>query len=386
MQYFHVSWVKQIQEKQEKVDLLIYSDWQEEIKEVLNQYWVVILSIKEFTDTPENFWSVEFDFEHEWKTIYWIINKDKVRDWYWILINYWLDVTYINSLKSPIASDKVKLVLKKLQKEFRDVHAQKWQDKYSKYKKDTTKKKYSKKDEQKIKAIIDDTIQEYEILKENVKWHASWTYIKNAEDTVWELKKLKMWSNIEKMSRILETLFKQMQTIELNYISYCKKQEINEWSENIISELEFLFEYDKYEKTKKIKKMSSLTKTAREADDYYYSTLWKAWIYIKFLFKEAKNRLSNYNTVSAKLFELLEIFLIFVLIEFTLYYIYITKMTADWVSGIYFYILNIWLLGFLFFMIKFLKRENIFINISLLIICFVVFSILQNLISNTLAL
>lgn len=386
MQYFHISGLKQVWDnKHEKVDLLITADDQTNLRNIMKPYWIVVLSIKEYNDSISSFWPVSFSFYYEWVLINWVTKIEKVRDAYLLLSSYWFDISYINNLLTPITDWEVELILTKLKKELEELRSNKWLDAKSWWKYWLYDKKYSEKDLIKIKEIVNLTISDFEILKQKVWDTISLTEIKEAEDIVGELKKYRQWSNLEKLSYMLDSLLSVMEKLEIKFLDISKKNETENYSWAVISDLDFVLEFEKYKKSSKRSKMWTLIKTERTIDDHYYSIFWKAWIYIKFLWKEAAAKLSNYSLIINNSFIILELIFIFLLIEFTLYYLYNLLIWNDMIS-IYYYIWNIWLLWIIFFLIKLTKSKNQLFNILLIFFWFAIFFLISKLLFNTFAL
>ncbi len=390
MQYFHISWLKQISEKQEKINLLIKWNDENSIKNILKSYWIVVFSVNPFSDSPETIWKVNFKFDHDWEIIEWVLWEEKVKDWFFILEKSWFDLTYINNLANPISDEQVENVLNKLKKDLDEKEStiEVWK-KWKSYK--IYDEKFSEKDILNVRSIADETIKDFENLKSNVWDRISVSEIKELDNLVQELKKYKLWNNVEKISYILDSLLTKMEQIEMKFLDIMKKEEnVTVWSE-VISELDFVLEYEKYKKSQKIKKMWNLINTTQTTDDKYYTFLWKAWIYLKFFVKEIKFRLNNYKSLINNSFIFIEVLLIFLILELIFYNIYLS-LVWEWVDSIYYYLYNIWLLWFIFFIIKTIKnlnnniKSNPLLNIILIFVWFLLFYVLSSILFNTFAL
>ncbi|UFX82705.1 hypothetical protein [Candidatus Absconditicoccus praedator] len=381
MNYFEIKGLVQKGGGQAKLNMLFSGTDETEIKEILKNYGIVVFSVNKYYGKPEDFGSVEFTFEYEENNYSGVIDIGRVRDCFHFLTEIGFSIKYINSLKKPVDNDKVKIILGKLYKELEDEKKAKEETEKTKSKLEDDSK-YSIKDLENIRKIIEETLNDYEELLERVDGKVSPADVKKIGETAGELKKLRMGSNIEKMSGVMESLLFKMESIELEYINSIKKEETGKYITGAVSDLDFIMEYDKYKRAKKVKTMSNVTATTKTLDDYYYGVFGRLGIYLKFLYKEIYNKAENYISLLNKSFWFFEIVFIFVLIEFVLYMLY--SIYAG--SGIYlsyYFIWNFGLLGILVYIGKFFKSFSIFNIVVIYLFIIILYFIVRGIFINT---
>lgn len=386
MKFFHVSWLKEIDEVQEKVDLLISEDSANSVREVLKPFGLVVLSLKEYYSDIKEFWLVEFKYDLEWRSIYWVLSEKKVRDWYHLLHKYWFPIIYINNLANPLTDDKISLVLDKLQKEV-NLHEEEKNaelEKKSKKSKKSNIDKSVEKSLEKAKSIIETVIQDYEDFKVEYSDFLTVQKTKKTDDIIWKIKTIRMWWNVDKMWILVEQVLSFMENIEEEYLAYSKNSETNSMNDEIIDELDFVVEYGKYKKSKKFTEVWSFTDVKKTKNDNYYAALWKPWIYLKVLYKELSTKFSSLSYFSNIFYKFIDLLLLFLLIEISIYYVYLN--INDWnTSGAFFYMINIWIFWILFWVIKLITNNSFILNIILFVVVVILFLFVRSLFLNTLA-
>lgn len=369
--FFKISWLKQTDIWPQKVLLLIDAQDENILREILVRYGIVVLWIANYVWEPKEFWHIQFKFLYEWSLFNWYSSFEKAKDCYEFLVTIlWFEVEYINNLINPLTDEQVQIVIKKLKNDYQNLN--------SRSNVSTIDIKKNLKDDaniKKFKESINESIAESEDLISKAAWIVSPMIIKQLEDNINELKKLRMWSNLEKLVMLFETLLRNMEAVEIYYIDYLKKQEDNQVRDELLTDLDIITEYDKYKKTKKISKVSWFGWAYKTPDYVYYSFFGKIWFYIKLLFKEVtlKNDISNLLYSSFSFFENL---MIFMMIEMLLYYMY---FIVNWEEKlvVYYFLWNIWLLWIVFYVFKFFRAKDISTNIFLYGLILVFFYLLQ---------
>ena len=390
--FFEISWLVQVEDenqeegRQERVNWLVeWNSW-EEIKEVLKKSWVVVFSVNQYNSEPTEFGKVYFYIKYEEKAYKCIIPYNSVREWYNFLNGLWIKPDYINSLVKPISDDKVPMIIKKLDKEIEESESKKKTKKsQKKSKEDDFEVQVDENVLNKVRNIVEDTLSDAEDLSKKVDWVCSPSRVKTFNNKIWELKKMRMWKNVEKMSVLMEEVLAYMETLEEEYFEKLKQKEYDEVWWSVVSNLDFIKEYDKYKRAKKIQDVSRHATVKKVPDDHYYWTLWKYWIYLKFLWRELKEKVQDYSSFLYYSITVLEVFFIFLLIEFWLYYLYVYYL-GNGLDSIYFYIWNVGLVGLIFFILKFLRKNNAISIIVIYSVAIVLFFLIRALIMNTFAL
>lgn len=363
--YFETTWLKQVwtdeTAKQEKIQLLFETDTIDEVNLILKHLWIVKLNAKIFEYSVEEFGSIVFQIDLKWKLYKWIIKKwilqnDTIKDWYYYTKNIlWIDVDLINNLINPVEEETVKEVISKIRE------AENANNTDSKQKTTKQEKQIDDKKLVELKEFISATLIEADNLMEKVSNTISPIVIKHWKEIIDELKKLRMWSNIEKLTVNFEKLINYMETIELEYLEEQKKIELWEQKNTIVTDLDIVKEYNKYSKAQKKQKASQFWKLSLEKDDVYYKFMWKPWIFLRLLWKDTmfklKEKTLNSDESLYELIKYIEIFVIFIILELNLYFLYSYFIwnPLEWYFN---YIRPIWLLGIIIFFLKNLAQKN----------------------------
>ncbi|MBS8121740.1 hypothetical protein [Candidatus Vampirococcus lugosii] len=386
MKFFHVSGLKEIDEVQEKVDLLISEDSANSVREVLKPFGLVVLSLKEYYSDIKEFGLVEFKYDLEGRSIYGVLSEKKVRDGYHLLHKYGFPIIYINNLANPLTDDKISLVLDKLQKEV-NLHEEEKNaelEKKSKKSKKSNIDKSVEKSLEKAKSIIETVIQDYEDFKVEYSDFLTVQKTKKTDDIIGKIKTIRMGGNVDKMGILVEQVLSFMENIEEEYLAYSKNSETNSMNDEIIDELDFVVEYGKYKKSKKFTEVGSFTDVKKTKNDNYYAALGKPGIYLKVLYKELSTKFSSLSYFSNIFYKFIDLLLLFLLIEISIYYVYLNINDGN-TSGAFFYMINIGIFGILFWVIKLITNNSFILNIILFVVVVILFLFVRSLFLNTLA-
>lgn len=359
--FYEISWTFQKWKIQEKIQLLLNSESEKYIRDFLKIYGIAVFSLKEFQWNKEDFGKIEFKVPYWEQKILWVAPYDKIRDAYYFLADVWFDIVYINNISNPIEEEKVSKIITKLYKEVFGLSSKEQE-------KQDQKKQKTEDEEKKIKEfkqLINTTIEEARELMSNVKWIVTPNKLKDLNDLIDEMIKVKMWKNVDKMAHMFENILLQMEKIEIEYLNKKRKEESSWIKYSVLSELDVLFEYDKYKRSKKVFKWSSVSAMNKTFDDYYYKTFGKSGVYMKLFLKDFYFRLKKFKKNIPFIIDLFEFFFLLLILELVGLYLYNLFLGKEVVS-VYYYFWNVWILGFLFYVFRAFSKSNfVFLFISL---------------------
>lgn len=381
--FYIINWIKQIWDRSEKINMII--DWksEEEIKDVINKHLKIIIlwmSIYTWANIKE-FWRTIFKFNYEWEEYTWVTTNWTIIEAYNFLTKILkLKLTYINDNQKVLEEEKVIKVLEELKKRAQQEEEQ--------LKIENEKRKEKKKLDEpallELKRIINEEIAEAEELSERIMWIITTSEMKMFKDTIGDLKKLRMSRNSENLVEILEKLMEMSEKFEEKYTEYMKNKEIWNLQDTTISNLDIVWEYKKFKKSEKVVKVWKIGKIEKSIDDVYYNSFGKKWIYYRLIWKEIKNRILKLDNFLSGFYKYSELFIIFILLDLTIYIIYPYLMKAIWSwdwnlekLAVYYYLWNFWLLGLIIFGMKFIKKDNL-IKISIIYILTIISFVLLN--------
>jgi hypothetical protein len=180
--------------------------------------------------------------------------------------------------------------------------------------------------------MIAQTISDVEELQQKTNGTVSPISLRDLSNQLEELKKLRMGTNIDKITDALEMIFTAMERIDLEYLETQKEHEVAIMKDSLISDTDVIGELDKYNKAQKV----HLAGTSKNAEDHYYVFFGKLGIYQKFLTKELLGRLQKLTDILYNIFDYIGIFVIMILLIASVYIaLYPLIIPGGYVSSIY---------------------------------------------------
>lgn len=363
---YKVSWIVNSDSSYEKTQLLIEAESDVQVREFLQKANLVILSIEQFSLDKKDFWAIEFRFVAPWnKEVLWVSEMPKLKQAYeFLTIKGRFKITYINSVKNPLSQNEVDLIMSKLEKEYlRKIESEKESKASSEEKID--------KNLMRFKEAIWETIKDWNELVSIVDWIVQPSLVRQLKLSLDWLVKLKMWTNREKLVSLFEDVIKLMEMVEIEHLEILKKNEIENIKWEVINDLDIVAEYKKYQNSINLKNVNKVWKATKWWVVVFYQTIWKPWVYLTMLYKETLLRIKENKTIVINLINYLEYFVIFLLLEITLLYMFI------WWNIWLYYLWNIWLFWILMFLLRMIKIKNNLILISVLVIFIALFLYLR---------
>lgn len=228
---------------------------------------------------------------------------------------------------------------------------------------------------QKIQEMTNSTLTEIDDLIAKTQTEVSTFKVKKLKEQQEELRKLRMWTNVNKIMEVLESVFWLMQDIDLEFLESQKKTETKLIWQSEVMNTDVETEVSKYEKSKKVQE----SWVNKNYDDSYYIFMWKAWIYQRFLQKDFLWRLKDINKVFGGLLSYIEYFALIVIIQFAA--IIDLSMSLLPNPQLEEYLLKIliisWIWWFIAYILKFFRNKSVVTMILMSIIWFVCWYYLQ---------
>lgn len=273
-------------------DFVIEAESEIEIKELMSQYRIIVLWITKVAWWPN---SAQF---------YWFFQTTQNRVFKFCLkteslesacnrcVDLELPIISINDILHPISEEQSKkLVQDTITKKQEAIIQQKTIEEKEKEKK---KLMMDDKRKEKIMAVIGETLQDISALEqENEKKEIPLEKKKKLHDLKELLTKIKMWSNLEKATSVLEETFILMEGIETENLSQMKEEEQKIMNASIISNIDIIGELEKLKRANQTKQAG----TKKNSSDLYYTYLGIVWLYQKFIIKDIINKLLEFKKV-----------------------------------------------------------------------------------------
>ena len=355
-----------------------------DLKQVLSSFSIVVMSFVEHKEKLLwNFYEVsvfkddvdvDIIFQVEWK----------IRDAFdYFDKTFWIsNIKYIKPYWKEIPEDKLKLVLDKLLKEKKEKFSslsksKKWWTNKSGEKIITNQKKVDA-----FKKDVEDFIAEMrDFLPEAKKVDP--TMALKLETLVWDLLKYKKTTNTFKIAGVYKEAIEIAENLYEKYFDYKKKEDVNNYKTNIISEFDIIKEYKNYQKVQRAKSLEKIDSKEFGFPWYevlYYKIFWRFWINMKLILKEFLKKYELNYVKLDDIFNFIHFILIFLIIEYSIFLVYKVVLEnasiADQLS-VYYILLNISSLWFIFSIWKFIAKKSVFLSILIMILTYLLFSYLK---------
>lgn len=348
--------------KNYKIDLLFFWASEEKVREILHSYKLVALELYEYKkDKVETYWKTKILIEFEWEEYRTLSNFTEIDQLVYLLSIIWFNVKNINYVSwQKIEQVKINEILASE----KDKAAQ-WLKKQNDIILQDKEKDAAIFDDDKLEKTLKlttDFLEKVPVFIKKAGDVLSKSEIKNLQDQLQELSKLKMWNNVEKISSFLEQAYENFNTLEQKYLSFQESPNIDVSGSNI-TDAYLLAEISKLEKAKNLLKLW----WAKTWEDVLYANLWWILLYLKLIKKDLlfkiKWRLRDYSNVS--------------------YYVTLLCFLVTFFSALYFSLINkndiifvimicSWTIWLVFFIISFIKKKNNTWNILLLILWLII--------------
>ena len=199
--YFHLIWIKE--KNWDKFDLNFLLQWWDEdfIRKFLASRWVVIVSLTEYKEDPLSFWNIIVNLNYNWSNIQLITQWEDLSESTLFIVSMWLIPWTINFVDKPIPEDQVKDIintaLSKAKEEDKKVKEQ------AEIEELKEKKKYEEAWIKEWLKIINSNIDRIEQVIKAGQWVLWWGEIKKLEEYLNEMKKIRLWTNFNKMAALV---------------------------------------------------------------------------------------------------------------------------------------------------------------------------------------
>lgn len=369
--FYLVRTLKEHEENRINTDFVLEAENDIIVKEFFNKNKFIILGISQVQWWPksaEYFWILQID---ENSTSPFCLKSDSAEEAVKRCVDLSLPIIRINTIKNTISEEESKKIINDLQqKKSQRIHEKKQAEDIKKQK---DLKMMDDKKKEKILKVITDTLAEIKILEETQKDNTNLLAERKALNNLKEqLTKIRMWSNLEKATSILEETFSLMEKIEILTINELKqKEEIIDQS-SIISNIDIISELDKIKRAQQVNEAG----TRKTTSDLYYTYLWIVGLYQKFIAKDAINKISHIQTITPHISSYIGFGIISSAIFIWLLFIY--YILQDNIHyNILLSMISVGIAGFIWSIISLFKSKSFFINLVYIILAIILTIIIQ---------
>jgi len=221
--YFHLIWIKEKNWQQYELDFLI-TWWDESfIRDFLAKRWVVVVSLTEFQWNTEDFWNIELSLSYIDTEIKFLMSWKDLSERLYFIAYLWLAPKYINFVDKPIPEvqvlDLIKNTFLKIKEDSEKIKKQKEEEIIQE------KKKYEEDNINDALDIINANIIRIQQVMKAWEGILPLSEIKQLEEYSNEMKKIRLWTNFNKMASLVLEAHTLVSKVEEKIFKTYKDQE-----------------------------------------------------------------------------------------------------------------------------------------------------------------
>lgn len=318
--YFHLIWIKE--KNWNKFDLNLLLQWWDEdfVRKFLANRWVVIVSLTEFKEDPHDFWNIIVNLTYNWADIQLILQWEDLSERTLFIVSLWLNPLSINFVDNPLPEDQVKDIINTaISKSEEEDKKNKEQEEFEKLKE---KKKYEESWIKDWLKIINSNIDRIEQVVKAGQWILSWGEIKKLEEYCNEMKKIRLWTNFNKMAALVLDAHALLTDAENQVLSANSQNKFLIDGNSVVTNIDVLQEYFDFNK---ISEKAVLQPAWLKTNEMFTNIMWKSSIFLNLLRRDILH--SFENSSFGEFFDV-----IINLIEFIIILIILT-ISLSWLIG-----------------------------------------------------
>lgn len=344
---------------------------------------LVLLSLVDYSGTIDSFGPVYVvvSFENQKIRIVWK-KEFSIKDLCLFFLRLWFAIEDANYFLEPQTPQQIKKVIDLCKKELEE---QQQSQKVQIQKQQEAEKKIYYQDDwlEKAKQVIARSLEKVNSLLTD-KWaFVSAKDLRTIKERVEELKKMRMWTNYEKIRDMLQELFSIVDRIEEDYYASLEdtSQSLFPWTTVTAVDLER--QVSVLEKVQQ-QQMFWGTVSVKRKD---YVALWEILVYLMFLKKDFVNIFQNILLYVYRIFDWLQIglLIILVLLWWSVVYFLLFSSTTS-LFPLYYSFFSLGFLGLLTFLFSFIKARNPLVVWMLFILMIIFYFVGIPLLKHTFAL
>ncbi len=341
---------------------------------------LVLLSIEKYVWDVSTFWHVYaiIPFEDQQIRVVWT-NSFNLKTLFSLFLSLWFDVidgNYFDDLQQSEQIQKVLFICKK------EVLDSKHEEKYILEKQQEKERKiyYQSQDLDKAKEVIERTLNKVDFLLLDREAFISSKDRRSLKEKTDEIKKLRMWTNYEKMKDILWDIFLLIDHIDEEYYKALQSQStvLFSWTSVTFSDVEK--EILLVELMKKWSLLGGYIPSRRKD----YISFWQTFSYLLFIKKDFLTFLGNIFSYFYRIFDFIQIGSLIIIVFLSIsiiYFLLFSPITS--LNFIYYQFFSLWFLWLLNYLFSLLKIKNPLLFIVFFGIMLVSYYILLSLLKHS---
>lgn len=276
--YFHIIGIKEKEETQYELDFLI-SWWDEDfIRDFLSHRWVVVVSFDIFKEDYNEFGNISMSTIFRDKEIQVIIPWDDLSERLYFFTFLWLNTTFANYIKNPIPESEMNQLIETTINKIKLVNEEIQQKQNEEELKE--QKKYEEKAVKDSLKVINHNIDIIEQVVKAWTWIISWTDITKLEDCLNEMKKIRLWTNFNKMANTVLEAHHLVKQAEKEILQAYDSQKFIIEKNSSVTNIDVIYEDLVYNK---ISDKATLMPKILTTTESVVAVLWSSSIFLKLL-------------------------------------------------------------------------------------------------------
>lgn len=199
--YFHLIWIREKGWEKYELDMILHW-WSEDlIRDFLSHRWVVIVSLTEYKEDPKAFWNITMSVLYDNTEIQLLMPWEDLSERLYFVAFLWLAPQIVNFVDNPIPDLQMKELIRTTFLKIKEEN-----EKIKQEKEEEILKEQKKYEESSIKdwlKILNDNIDRIEQVIKAGQWILSWQELKELEDYSNDMKKIRLWTNFNKMAALV---------------------------------------------------------------------------------------------------------------------------------------------------------------------------------------
>ena len=284
---FHLIWIKEKNQEQYEINFLL--EWWDEdfIRDFLTQRWVVVVSLEEYKDDPEKFWNITMSVLYDNREIKIIMQWDDLEERIYFVAYLWLSMQVANFIDNPIPEFQMKDLIESV-----FLRIKKENEKIKEEKEETQVKEQKKFEEQSIHEwlkVINENIDRVNQTLKAWEWILSLSEINNLEECSNEMKKIRLWTNFNKMMSLVLEAHTLVSKAEEKIFKTYENEKFLIGKNSVVNNVDVLSEV--FNSNKALEKATFTT--ALTTTESFYKIAWPVMVYLQLLKKDLADTFSK---------------------------------------------------------------------------------------------
>ena len=352
--YFHLIWIKEKDWKQHELDLLLQWDDENLVRGFLSHRWVVIVSLNEFKENPENFGAIKISVLYNNAEIEILMKWEDLSEALYSMMFLGLSPKSANYLNDPISEDEMDSIIASTNAKILAVN-QEIQEK-KELEERMEQKKYEESAISNSLKIINAEIDRIEQVIKAGQWVILWIEMKELEDYLNEMKKIRLWTNFNKMASLVFESHRLVKSAEAEIFRAYDSQKFAIDKNSSVTNIDVINDiFD----SKRISEKWALQASSLTPGESVLNMLWPATVFLKLLKRDIIHTFQNTSAdeTFGVVMDMVEYFVLTAIIVLSILWLIAPLI---WVNNFSLYFLPaLWWLALLIYLFNSLKLEGI---------------------------